>query len=78
MYLKSKFKKDSFVFKIFTSQKSKTKSNNPFMKIDPLYHEYSFFGIKNKQTQGHFVKNQRAKAPIITAYIALAIAKARD
>lgn len=43
----------------------------------PLYHEYSFFGHHNEQKPGIFAPNQRAKAPIITAYIAYAIAKSR-
>lgn len=43
--------------------------------LPPLYHDYSFFGRPTKQLPGNYVLNQRAKAPIITAYIALAIAK---
>lgn len=46
--------------------------------LDGLYHEYSFFGINNKQAEGNFVLNQKAKSPTITAYIALAIAKAKE
>ncbi len=46
--------------------------------LDGLYHEYSFFGARNKQAEGNFVLNQKAKSPIITAYIALAIAKAKE
>lgn len=45
--------------------------------LDNLYHEYSFFGLQNNQPNQMFVENQRAKAPIITAYIALAIAKVK-
>lgn len=46
--------------------------------LGPLYHDYSFFGARNEQLPGIFAPNQRAKAPIITAYIALALAKVRD
>jgi hypothetical protein len=46
--------------------------------LGPLYHDYSFFGARNEQLPGIFAANQRAKAPIVTAYIALAIARARE
>jgi hypothetical protein len=46
--------------------------------LGPQYHEYSFFGATGTQLEGHFVANQRAKAPIITAYIAWAIAKSKE
>jgi len=43
--------------------------------ISPLYHDFSFFGLSNKQLSDHFIQNQKAKAPVITAYIAYAKAK---
>jgi SAM-dependent methyltransferase len=46
--------------------------------LDGLYHEYSFFGFNNKQANGMFVLNQKAKEPIIVAYTALAIAKTKE
>jgi hypothetical protein len=46
--------------------------------LGPLYHDYSFFGAVNDQLPGIYAANQAAKAPIITAYIALAIADARE
>jgi hypothetical protein len=46
-------------------------------ELGPLYHEYSFFGVCNEQLPGIYHLNQKAKAPIITAYIAYAIAKSR-
>lgn len=46
-------------------------------ELPPLYHEYSFFGVSNKQCAGIYALNQKSKSPIITAYIALAIAKSR-
>jgi hypothetical protein len=46
--------------------------------LDGLYHEYSFFGFQNEQPNKMFVLNQKAKAPIITAYIALAIARTKE
>lgn len=42
-----------------------------------LYHDYSIFGVKNKQLDGIFNLNQRAKGPIIMAYIQYAIAKSK-
>jgi hypothetical protein len=46
--------------------------------LGPLYHDYSFFGAVNEQLPGIYAANQAAKAPILTAYIALAIADARE
>ncbi len=46
--------------------------------LGPLYHEYAFFGVENAQLPGIYELNQKAKAPIITAYIAFATAKARQ
>lgn len=43
--------------------------------IGPLYHDFSFFGVSNVQLSDHFIHNQKAKAPVITAYIAYAAAK---
>ena len=43
-----------------------------------LYHNYSIFGVKNHQKAGIFKENQESKAPIISAYISLAIAKVKD
>lgn len=45
--------------------------------LGPQYHELSFFGIKNEQIPGIFELNQKAKTPILTAYIAFAIAKSK-
>lgn len=44
--------------------------------LGPLYHSYEVFGVHNPQLDGIFVPNQKAKAPILQAYIQLAIAKA--
>jgi hypothetical protein len=46
--------------------------------LGPQYHDFSFFGVSNEQLPGIFAPNQRAKAPILTAYIAYAIAKSRQ
>jgi len=51
--------------------------DNILSELGPLYHNYSFFGVNNQQLPGIFAPNQKAKAPIISAYIALAIAKSR-
>ena len=42
--------------------------------LGPLSHDYAFFGARGEQLPGHFAPNQQAKAPIVTAYIALALA----
>lgn len=59
------------MFKFFT------KTNADLHDLGPLYHDYSFFGIDNTQLPGIYVLNQRAKAPIILAYIAYAVAKSK-
>jgi hypothetical protein len=55
---------------------NKTK-NNILHDLGPLYHKYSFFGVYNDQLPGIYELNQKAKAPIIIAYIAYAIAKSK-
>lgn len=55
----------------------KTKMNNILEDLGPLYHSYSFFGVDNEQIPGIYELNQKAKAPIITSYIAYAIAKSK-
>jgi len=45
--------------------------------LGELYHDFSFFGAKNKQLPGCFHLNQCCKSPIIIAYIAYAIAKSK-
>lgn len=54
----------------------KTK-NNILHDLGPQYHKYSFFGVDNDQLPGIYELNQKAKAPVITAYIAYAIAKSK-
>lgn len=62
-----------------TDQKNKKRPNvNVLASLGPLYHEYSFFGVNNEQLPGLYALNQKAKAPIITAYIAYAIAKSKQ
>jgi hypothetical protein len=46
--------------------------------LGPLYHDYAFFGASGQQLPGIYGPNQRAKAPIITAYMALAIAAVKE
>lgn len=50
---------------------------NSLIDLGPLYHNYSFFGFNSVQCKGIFEKNQKAKEPIIIAYIAYAIAKSK-
>lgn len=45
--------------------------------LGPLYHSYALFGVRNQQLSIH-ESNQRAKSPIIQAYIQYAIAKSRS
>ena len=45
--------------------------------LGELYHDFSIFGAKNRQLPGIYYLNQRCKAPIINAYIQLAIAKSK-
>lgn len=46
--------------------------------LETFFHDFSFFGIENKQISEMYYLNQRSKAPIIIAYIALAIAKCKN
>jgi len=50
---------------------------NVLQDLGCLYHNYSFFGVDNKQISRRHVLNQKAKEPIIIAYIAYAIAKSK-
>jgi SAM-dependent methyltransferase len=43
----------------------------------PLYHDFAWLGLPTAQLPGIYGPNQRAKAPVITAYILLAFAKLR-
>lgn len=52
--------------------------NNILRSLGPLYHDYSFFGVNNEQLPGIYALNQKVKAPIITSYIARAIALSRN
>jgi len=45
--------------------------------LSELYHDFSIFGIKNKQLPGIYYPNQYCKCYIIRAYIQLAIAKCK-
>ena len=56
---------------------TKKAKNNILYDLGPLYHEYSFFGVNNEQLPGIYELNQKTKAPIISAYIAYAIAKSK-
>lgn len=68
--LKNNFQACKYLFK------SDKKPQNLF-EIGDLYHDFSLFGVKNKQLPGSFYLNQRCKAPIINAFISLAIAKSK-
>lgn len=43
--------------------------------LGELYHSYAFFGVDNGQLPGMYAPNQKAKAPVLVAYIAYAVAK---
>lgn len=64
--------------KIADEKVKKQPSVNVLASLGPLCHEYSFFGVNNEQLPGLYALNQKAKAPIITAYIAYAIAKSKQ
>jgi hypothetical protein len=53
------------------------KHGNILEDLGPLYHKYLFFGVDNAQPHPTYPLNQGAKAPIITAYIAYAMAKSK-
>lgn len=55
----------------------KKQRENTLKDFGSLYHKYSFFGVDNDQLPGFYGPNQKAKAPIITAYIAYALAKSK-
>jgi hypothetical protein len=61
---------------MFSRMLSKYRMTN-WNDMGPLYHDYSLFGVRNQQLPGIFGPNQKCKAPIISAYIQLAIAKSR-
>ena len=44
------------------------KESNTLADISPLYHDFFIFGVSNKQLSDQFIQNQKAKAPLITAY----------
>ena len=46
-----------------------------FDDIGEVYHDFSLLGLKTRQLPGIFAPNQRVKAPVIQAYILLALAK---
>jgi len=50
--------------------------NNVLEDLGPLFHSFELFGVSNQQLPA-FVTNQKAKEPIIRAYIQYAIAKSR-
>lgn len=45
--------------------------------LGPGYHDFSWLGLPTKQLEGIYAPNQRAKAPVIAAYILLAFARLR-
>jgi hypothetical protein len=55
--------------------RAETLTKSLLADLGPLYHNFSFFGVRNEQLPGPFAANQAAKAPVITAYIARSIAK---
>ena len=53
------------------------KQSTILAELGSLYHKYSFFGVDNDQLPGIYALNQKAKEPIIVAYIAYAFAKCK-
>jgi hypothetical protein len=54
------------------------RKKNILHDLGPLYHDFSFFGVNNEQLPGIYGPNQKAKFPIIMAYISYAIAKSKS
>lgn len=46
-------------------------------KLAPSYHDFSWLGLPTEQIPGIFKPNQQAKAPVLCAYVLLAIARSR-
>lgn len=51
------------------------REQSPLNQLGALYHDYSFFGHRNKQKPGIYPANQSSKEPIILSYMAYAIAQ---
>lgn len=49
--------------------------NSPCDGLGPTYHDFSWLGLPTEQIPGIYAPNQRAKAPVLTAYILLALAR---
>lgn len=52
-------------------------SDHSLDDLGELYHDFSIFGYRNRQKGDHFFSNQKAKLPILSAYIQWAIAKSK-
>jgi hypothetical protein len=51
--------------------------NQTAADLGPSYHDFSWLGLPTTQIEGIYAPNQRAKAPVIAAYILLAFARLR-
>lgn len=51
--------------------------NQAAADLGPGYHDFSWLGLPTTQIEGIYAPNQRAKAPVIAAYILLAFARLR-
>jgi hypothetical protein len=51
--------------------------NKSAADLAPTYHDFSWLGLPTRQIEGIYAPNQRAKAPVIAAYILLAFARLR-
>lgn len=49
--------------------------SNSKVYSEPTYHDFSWLGLPTRQIDGIYAPNQAAKAPVITAYILLALAR---
>ena len=45
------------------------------VELEPTYHDFSWLGLPTRQIEGIYAPNQAVKAPVITAYILLALAR---
>ncbi|MDY0046304.1 MAG: methyltransferase domain-containing protein [Thauera propionica] len=45
--------------------------------MEPTYHDFSWLGLPTRQIEGIYAPNQAVKAPVIAAYVLLALARLR-
>lgn len=51
--------------------------NGSGSSLGATYHDFSWLGLRTEQIEGIYAPNQAAKAPVLCAYVMLALARAR-